>query len=114
MFETLDEQEIELIRRCIIAVKTRIDGGYHARIGIGKSEADAILQRWPFVAGVSAISDQELSDMELLSYNSLNDALYGVGLSENEISEEIGSSSIEMAEILERLRRDVGSPNQPH
>ena len=110
MLRTLKDQELELIRRCIIAAKDRIGGGYYSRIGIRKSEADAILQRWPLIA---KFYSQESCGIELLSYNSLNEVLHGVRISEEEIIEEIGASSGELSEILERWRRNCISPNRP-
>jgi hypothetical protein len=92
---TLEEREV--VRRTMQATFRYFDLDFHTRLGVQPETMRLLLASWPEVDDA-----RDDSDACLAINNSLNDLLWGVGISENEAQALVGVPRSEMMRIYKK------------
>jgi len=92
---TLEEQEV--VRRSMEATFFYFDRHFHTGLGVSQESMRSLLRNWP---NIDDSSDD--SQAMLAINNSLNDLLYGVGISDERARELTGVDRIEMRRIYSK------------
>lgn len=99
MLDSISSIEVERIRRVIVFVLDALDSDYQTRIGVERSEVLRVMPEW---SDIESMGTQ--SDFSLLVHNSLNDALNGIDITNQECVEKIGCNRDELNELFEKWR----------
>jgi hypothetical protein len=92
--KSLTSDELEVVRRAMLATFDYLTFDFSSRIGIEANEMHDLLNKWPHVD-----DSEDESGACLAVNNSLNDFLHGIGISDTEALEKIGVDRAEMRRI---------------
>ena len=87
-------EEKEAVRQAIAAMPALLTFEFETRMGLSEASASFLLENWPRIND----SDDD-SDACLVINNSINDLLYGVGVTDNECKELTGVNREELIRI---------------